>query len=196
MKIIFLNLSDPGPLGEKSARSLREKYGQDNVILVNLMNEALAWRNRGFNGINHASRIDLSQYDQIIVGSHSSSMKDNRYQKDIDYCYCETEPNQFERLFSYEELAIFLKNYWVICDLPRNKPLNLVLSICYGGRSDHYEIDHVSNSQAIDFKRTFAYQFLSALYSTLPKLEMAANPQVILRAYTGCRRLLIVIPGN
>jgi len=175
MRILFLNLADNKPLGKKAVDALKKRYPPpDEVIQYNLMRLARDFRNNPSSvqlpNIPFEPNADM----QIIVGAHG--MKD-----DTSHCYCESdyENEKIEKLLTHEQLADFLNFILPLKTLPIDKLCNIILSICYAGRTADHSKNHIQEVGELDFADTFAQHFLLKIGELHPPL------QVCLKAYTG-----------
>ncbi|MDI9818577.1 MULTISPECIES: hypothetical protein [unclassified Legionella] len=169
MKILFLNLADPGILGEKAVKSLEKKHrhsfwGKKKITFLNLMAVAATYADTNTLELDERTQKKLQcwfnhrkQDDKIIIAAHGAI-------DDTEYCYAQLDSEEIfktKRLLHYSQLAGFV--HLLITHKNNAIPFNITLSICYGARSETYEKNHITDINELDIQSSFAAKLYASL---------------------------------
>lgn len=181
MAILFIDLTDGKGVGRNALQALQSRYGQNQIIHMTLVDKAKYFLENHNLGQNMSELLPLSSppinsVNEIIIGAHGAI--DN-----IEYCYPEEAFGEIgigDPLMPAEELAQFCNAVLRNLQVPIGLELSMVLAVCYGARTSEYRENHISNSQVLDFRETFAYRFSRELTNLL-----IDNEKIVIHAYTG-----------
>lgn len=171
MKLLFINLSDPGVLGAKSGKALEKKHkpsfwskDKSKITVLNLMDCAVQFANSGIIALDQERLKTLQdwlsgrkQNYKIIIAAHGKV-------DDTDYCYAESDSTELfktHKLLNYAQLAVFIKTLFAVKE--QKIPFNITLSICYSARSEDHEKDHILQLAEINIQTSFAAKFYALL---------------------------------
>ncbi|HHF7349489.1 TPA: hypothetical protein ACPSKE_002696 [Legionella feeleii] len=172
MRILFINLSDPGTLGKKSGEALEKKHKpsffakdkSSKVTVLNLMTCALQFADSGTITLDQQTSKTLQDWlskrkknYKIIIAAHGKV-------DDTDYCYAESDPEELfktHKLLNYAQLATFVKS--LLAMKGQKMLFNMTLSICYSARSQEHGKHHIRQLAEIDIRTSFAAKFYALL---------------------------------
>jgi hypothetical protein len=199
-KVIIINISDTGILGAETYNALTKKYGKGDISLHDSLDNARAWLSRQTSSNPEQIRRDHERLQfesaQSTVGKTFTAppplLMETENPKiivcvhgrlgDITNCYFEDSgPDSHKELMSYKELAGWLLSLLKSdskINLNRIEPVNLILAMCYGGRTAEIR-DHHINNISINFEETFAANFIKTFSEKVPELIIQ------LSAFTG-----------
>lgn len=172
MKILFINLADYKHLGIRTVNALRRKYHDenDNVVLLNLLPIALAFKNdrKIYQRPTQISKVFskrmINQFDKIMLAAHGEI---------DDYKHCYYDPDTYDENQTSND-----KKYRILFDTAEStefimfltkflrKKLHLSLIICYGGRPKGFEKTSITSATRNEFASlSFLGLIVTELYS-------------------------------
>ncbi|RMX18771.1 hypothetical protein EAS68_08150 [Legionella jordanis] len=190
MKILFINIADHKPLGIKAVEALTKKYhpsffeakSKTKITSLHLMHEAIEFAKSGSLNLSDTDYETLGfwlknrkAHYKIIIGAHGQ--KD-----DVDFCYAQSDEIDIlkaNKLLSAEQLAHFMASIFRIVPASRKSPVfTVMLSICYGARSEEFDRDHIQEFSTINWQSSLAAKVYAHLIQYFPIKMKAATGAV------------------